>query len=102
MAGVGKLLRQSRKIERSIDAIQPDLDARETEVDASGGAARVAGGASEKFWAIALDFEFLKDDAKVFHGTLLAKVQDLGKYAKAMNDSKMQKTPSAFQRQGIT
>jgi len=101
MAGVGKLLKQAQKMQRSIEALQSDLDAREIEVTAGGGAVKVRVSISGKFRAIVLDPEFLKDDAKVVSDTVLAAVQDAERRAKELNDSEMQKITSAFQVPGV-
>ena len=101
MAGVGKLLKQAQKMQRSIEALQSDLDAREIEVTAGGGAVKVRVSISGKFRAIVLDPEFLKDDAKLVSDTVLAAVQDAERRAKELNDSEMQKITSAFQVQGV-
>ena len=51
--------------------------------------------------SIALDAEFLKDDAKLVSETLLAAVQDAAQQAKTYNDAEMQKVTSAFQMPGM-
>ena len=50
-----------------------------------------------QFIALALDPEFLKEDAKLVGDTVLAAVQDAAKQAKDYNDAEMQKVTSAFQ-----
>ncbi|HXQ80503.1 MAG TPA: YbaB/EbfC family nucleoid-associated protein [Opitutaceae bacterium] len=101
MAGVGKLLKQAQKMQRSIEALQAQLEAREIEVAAGGGAVKVKVSASGKFLALSLDPEFLKEDAKLVSDTVLAAIQDAAKQAKELNDSEMQKVTSAFQMPGI-
>ncbi|HEY1763630.1 MAG TPA: YbaB/EbfC family nucleoid-associated protein [Opitutaceae bacterium] len=101
MPGVGKLLKQAQKMQRSIESLQAQLDAREIEVAAGGGAVKVKVSASGKFLALSLDPEFLKEDAKMVSDTLLAAIQDAAKQAKELNDSEMQKVTSAFQMPGI-
>ena len=101
MPGVGKLLKQAQKMQRSIESLQAQLDAQEIEVAAGGGAVKVKVTASGKFLALTLDPEFLKEDAKLVSDTILAAVQDGAKQAKTLNDSEMQKVTSAFQMPGI-
>jgi DNA-binding YbaB/EbfC family protein len=101
MAGVGKLLKQAQKMQRSIETLQAQLDAREIEVAAGGGAVKVKVSGSGKFLALSLDPEFLKEDPKLVSDTVLAAVQDAAKQAKEFNDSEMQKVTSAFQMPGI-
>ncbi len=101
MAGVGKLLKQAQKMQRSIEALQAQLETREIEVTAGGGAVRVKVTAAGKFMALWLDPEFLKEDAKLVSDTVLAAVQDASRQAKELNDSEMQKVTTAFQVPGI-
>jgi hypothetical protein len=101
MAGVGKLLKQAQKMQRSIETLQAELEAREIEVAAGGGAVKVKVSIAGKFLSLSLDPEFLKEDAKIVSETLLAAIQDASKQAKELNDSEMQKVTSAFQMPGI-
>jgi DNA-binding YbaB/EbfC family protein len=101
MPGVGKLLKQAQKMQRSIETLQAQLDAREIEVTAGGGAVKVKVSASGKFLALTLDPEFLKEDATLVSSALLAAIQDAAKQAKELNDSEMQKVTTAFQMPGI-
>src|ERR1700690_3573577 len=101
MPGVGKLLKQAQKMQRSIEALQAQMEAREIEVTTGGGAVRVKVNASGKFLSLSLDPEFLKEDSKLVADTVLAAVQDASKQAKELNDSEMQKITSVFQMPGI-
>jgi len=101
MAGVGKLLKQAQKMQRSIETLQAQLEAREIDVSAAGGAVKVKVSAAGKFLALSLDPEFLKEDAKLVSDTVLAAVQDAAKQAKELNDAEMQKVTSAFQMPGL-
>lgn len=101
MAGVGKLLKQAQKMQRSIETLQAQLEAREIDVTAGGGAVRIKVSAAGKFLALSLDPEFLKEDSKLVADTVLAAMQDAAKQAKELNDSEMQKVTSAFQMPGI-
>ncbi len=101
MAGVGKLLKQAQKMQRSIESIQTQLSAKEIDVAAGGGAVKVKINGAGKFLALTLDPEFLKEDSKVVADTLLGAIQDAAKQAKDYNDAEMQKVTSAFQMPGM-
>jgi nucleoid-associated protein EbfC len=101
MAGVGKLLKQAQKMQRSIETLQTQLEAKEIEVTAAGGAVKVKIAASGKFLGLALDPEFLKEDAQTVSATVLAAVQDAAKQAKDTHDAEMQKVTSAMQLPGM-
>jgi len=101
MAGVGKLLKQAQKMQRSIEALQAQLEAREIEVAAGGGAVKVKVTAAGKFVALSLDPEFLREDAKLVSDAVLAAIQDASRQAKELNDSEMKKVTTAFQVPGI-
>jgi DNA-binding YbaB/EbfC family protein len=101
MAGVGKLLKQAQKMQRSIESLQSQLDTKEIDVAAGGGAVKVKVTASGKFLALALDPEFLKEDPQVVSATILAAVQDAAKQAKDTHDAEMQKVTSALQMPGL-
>ena len=100
MAGVGTLLKQAQKMQRGIEALQTQLDAKELEVTAGGGAVRIKITGSGKFLSLALDAEFLKEDAKTVSDTVLAAVQDAAKQAKAYNDAEMEKVTAGFKLPG--
>jgi len=101
MAGVGKLLKQAQKMQKSIESLQTQMEGKEIDVTAGGGAVKVKINGAGKFLALALDPEFLKEDAKLVSETLLAAIQDAAKQAKEFNDSEMQKVNSAFQMPGM-
>jgi hypothetical protein len=101
MAGVGKLLKQAQKMQRSIETLQTQLEGREIDVTAGGGAVKVMISASGKFLALALDPEFLKEDAATVAAAVLAAIQDAAKQAKDAHDAEMQKVTSALQMPGL-
>ena len=101
MPGVGKLLKQAQKMQRSIEALQTQLDSKEIDVAAAGGAVKVKVAASGKFLALELDPEFLKEDAKTVADTVLSAVQDAAAQAKAYHDVEMQKVTSSLQVPGL-
>ncbi len=101
MAGLGKLVKQAEKMKRGIEALQTQLDAKEIEVTAGGGAVKIKVSGSGKFLGLALDPEFLKEDAKLVSDTILAAVQDAAKQSKDYNEAEMQKITGAFQMPGL-
>ncbi len=101
MAGVGKLLKQAQKMQRQIEDMQKTLEARELEISSGGGAVKVKINGAGKFLGLALDPEFLKEDAKVVQDAILAAVQEAATKAKDLNDSEMQRISSAFQMPGM-
>jgi DNA-binding YbaB/EbfC family protein len=101
MAGVGKLLKQAQKMQRSIESLQTQMEAKEIDVTTGGGAVKVKINGAGKFISLSLDPEFLKEDSKLVSDTLLAAIQDAAKQAKEFNDAEMQKVTSAFQMPGM-
>jgi len=101
MAGVGKLLKQAQKMQRSIEALQTEMAAKEIEVTSGGGAVKIKINGAGKFLSLNLDPEFLKEDAKLVSDTILGAVQDAATQAKDYNDAEMQKVTSAFQMPGL-
>lgn len=101
MAGVGKLLKQAQKMQKSIETLQGQMEGKEIDVTTGGGAVKVKINGAGKFLALTLDPEFLKEDAKLVSDTLLAAIQDAAKQAKEFNDAEMQKVTSAFQMPGM-
>lgn len=101
MAGVGKLLKQAQKMQRSIESLQTQLEAKEIDVTSGGGAVKIKINGAGKFLSLVLDTEFLKEDPKLVSDTLLVAIQDAAKQAKEFNDAEMQKVTSAFQMPGM-
>jgi nucleoid-associated protein EbfC len=101
MAGVGKLLKQAQKMQRSIESLQTQLEAKEIDVTSGGGAVKIKINGAGKFLSLVLDAEFLKEDPKLISDTLLVAIQDAAKQAKDFNDAEMQKVTSAFQMPGM-
>jgi len=101
MPGVGKLLKQAQKMQRSIEALETQLETREIDVAAGGGAVKVKVTAGGKFLALSLDPEFLKEDSKMVADTVLAAVQDAAKQAKECHDTEMKKVTAALQVPGL-
>lgn len=76
MAGVGKLLKQAQKMQRSIESLQAQLAAKELEFSRGGGAVQVKINGAGQFLALKLDAEFLKEDAATVSSEILAAVQE--------------------------
>ncbi len=101
MAGVGKLLKQAQKMQKSIESLQAQMEAKIIDITSGGGAVKIQVNGAGKFVSLSLDPEFLKEDSKLVSDTLLAAVQDAAKQAKEYNDAEMQKVTSAFQMPGM-
>ena len=101
MAGVGKLLKQAQKMQRSIEQLKTQLEAKELEVTSGGGAVKIKINGAGSFLALTLDPEFLKEDPKLVSETLLVAVQDAARQAKEYNDAEMQKVTAAYQMPGL-
>ncbi len=101
MAGVGKLLKQAQKMQRSIETLQTQMEVKEIDVTAGGGAIKIKITAAGKFLSLALDQEFLKEDAKLISETVLLAVNDAAIQAKAYHDAEMQKVTSSLQVPGL-
>jgi nucleoid-associated protein EbfC len=101
MAGVGKLLKQAQKMQKSIESLQGQMEAKVIDITSGGGAVKVKINGAGKFLSLELDPEFLKEDSKLVSETLLAAIQDAAKQAKEFNDAEMQKVTSAFQMPGM-
>ncbi len=101
MAGVGKLLKQAQKMQRSIEQLQAQLAARELDFSRGGGAVQVKINGAGQFLALKLDPEFLKEDAATVSAEILAAVQEAAASAKKYNEEEMQKVTSAFQMPGM-
>ncbi len=101
MAGLGKLVKQAEKMKRGIEALQAQLEAKEIEVTSGGGAVKIRISGSGKFLSLALDPEFLKEDAKLVSDAVLAAVQDAAKQSKDYNEAEMQKITGSFQMPGF-
>jgi DNA-binding YbaB/EbfC family protein len=101
MAGVGKLLKQAQKMQRSIETLQAQLAARELDFSRGGGAVQVKINGAGQFLSLKLDPEFLKEDAATISAEILAAVQEAAAAAKKYNEEEMQKVTSAFQMPGM-
>jgi DNA-binding YbaB/EbfC family protein len=101
MAGVGKLLKQAQKMQRSIESLQSQLASKELDFSRGGGAVQVKINGAGQFLALTLDPEFLKEDAATVSAEILAAVKEAAAAAKKFNEEEMQKVTSAFQMPGM-
>jgi len=60
MAGVGKLLKQAQKMQKSIEVLQNQLASKELDFTRGGGAVQVKISGSGLFLGLKIDPEFLK------------------------------------------
>jgi hypothetical protein len=101
MAGLGKVLKQAAKMQKQIEVLQQTLEQQEFDISSGGGAVKVKINGQGKFLALALDPEFLKEDAKLVADTVLGAVQEAATKAKQHNEAEMQRISSAFQMPGF-
>lgn len=101
MAGLGKLVKQAQKMQKGIEALQAQLEAKEIDVTSGGGAVKIKVNGAGKFLTLALDSEFLKEDAKLVSETILVAVQDAAKQAKEYHEAEMQKITGSIQLPGL-
>jgi nucleoid-associated protein EbfC len=101
MAGVGKLLKQAQKMQKSIESLQSQLAAKELDFTRGGGAVQIKINGAGQFLSLKLDAEFLKEDAALVSSEILAAVQEAAAAAKKYNEEEMAKVTSAFQMPGM-
>lgn len=88
-------------MQKGIEALQAQLEAKEIDITSGGGAVKIKVNGAGKFLSLALDPEFLKEDAKVVSDAVLAAVQDAAKQAKEFHEAEMQKVTGAFNLPGL-
>lgn len=91
MAGVGKLMKQMKKMQQQMDALQEELAERELDVSSGGGAVEVKVNCQGEFLALKLDPEFLKEDASFVEETILEAVKEAAAKAKSTSEEEMGK-----------
>lgn len=89
MAGVGKLMKQARKMRRQMQAVQEDLAEKELRVSSGGGAVRITVTGQGEFRGIEIDPEFLKEDVEFVEETLLGAIQEATAKAKKVGEEAM-------------
>lgn len=101
MAGVGKLMKQMKKMQQQMDALQDELAVRELEVSSGGGAVTLKINGQGEFLSLKLDPEFLKEDAAFVEETLLGAIKEAAAKAKEANDAEVSKLTSGLQLPGM-
>jgi DNA-binding protein YbaB len=101
MAGVGKFLKKSQEMQRSIGALQADSGARGIEVAAGGRVVGVGVSLSARSRAITLDPEFPNGDGEAVSGTALVPIEGAGMHFKSLSDNKMLEMAAAFSMPGV-
>ena len=102
MPGVGKLLKQAQKMQRSIEALQADLDAREIEVAAGGGAVKVSAKCDGTIAAIKIDPKALNpSDAQLLEDMILTAANQALSQAKEISNAEMGKVTAGMNLPGL-
>lgn len=101
MAGVGKLMKQMKKMQQQMDTLQEELAAKEIAVSSGGGAIEITVNGQGEFKALKLDPEFLKEDAEFVQETLLTAIQEAAAKAKEVNEAEMGKLTAGLQVPGL-
>lgn len=101
MAGVGTLLKQAKKMQEKIEALQATLESQVIDVSSGGGAVQIKINGAGRFLAFTLDPEFLREDPKLVAETLLHATREAAAKAKELNDAEMQKISAGFPLPGV-
>lgn len=94
-------MKQMKKMQQQMDALQEELAARAIEVSSGGGAISITVNGQGDFKALKLDPEFLKEDADFVEETLLAAIQEAAAKAKEVNEAEMGKLTQGMQVPGL-
>ena len=86
MVGVGKLLKQAQKMQKSMAEAQEKLAEQVLEVSSGGGAITVKINGQGEFQSLSFDPEFLKEDPEVVEEATLAAVREAAEKAKQANE----------------
>ena len=90
MVGVGKLLKQAQKMQKSMEAAQEKLAEQVLEISSGGGAITVKITGQGEFQSLSFDPEFLKEDPEVIEEATLAAIQEASAKAKEANEKLME------------
>ena len=90
MVGVGKLLKQAQKMQKSMAEAQEKLAEQVLEVSSGGGAVTVKINGQGEFQSLSFDPEFLKEDPEVVEEATLAAVREAAEKAKQANEKIME------------
>ncbi len=101
MAGLGKLLKQAKKMQQKVEEANELLTATVLDVSAGGGAVTIKINGQGEFLDLKLDPEFAKEDAEILQETLLEAIKDAHAKAKALNEEKMSEATAGMQMPGL-
>lgn len=101
MAGVGKLLKQAKKMQDQMEALQSELAQKEIEVSSGGGAIIIKVNGQGEFLNLQIDEAFLKEEKTLVEETLLDALQQAQQQAKAYNDAQMSKVTAGLNIPGM-
>ncbi|MBG28774.1 MAG: hypothetical protein CMI31_02070 [Opitutae bacterium] len=90
MVGVGKLLKQAQKMQKSMAEAQEKLAEQVLEVSSGGGAITVKINGQGEFQSLSFDPEFLKEDPEVIEEATLSAVREAADKAKQANEKIME------------
>ena len=90
MVGVGKLLKQAQKMQKSMAEAQEKLVEQVLEVSSGGGAITVKINGQGEFQSLSFDPEFLKEDPEVIEEATLSAVREAADKAKQANEKIME------------
>lgn len=88
-------------MQKRMEALQGELAQKTLEISSGGGAVKITVNGQGEFKALALDPEFLKEEAGFVQETLLEAIREAAKKAKEMNEAEMQKVTAGFQMPGL-
>ena len=86
MVGVGKLLKQAQKMQKSMEAAQEKLADQVLEVSSGGGAVPIKIPGQGEFQSLSFDPEFLKEDPEVIEEATLEAIREASAKAKKAHD----------------
>ena len=90
MVGVGKLLKQAQKMQKSMAEAQEKLAEQVLEISSGGGAITVKITGGGEFHSLSFDPEFLKEDPEIIEEATLAAIQEASAKAKEAHEKLME------------
>ncbi|MEM9227018.1 MAG: YbaB/EbfC family nucleoid-associated protein [Verrucomicrobiota bacterium] len=101
MAGLGKLLKQAKKMQQKVDELQEELTNTVLDVTAGGGAVVIKINGQGEFLDMQIDPEFLKEEPDMVQETILEAVKEAAAKAKTLNEERMAEATAGFQMPGM-
>lgn len=101
MAGVGKLLKQAKKMQDEIQSLQEEFKTKTVTVSSGGGAITIEMNYQGEVQKLSLDEEFLKEDKDLIEETLTAALQEAAQQAKILQEEEMSKVTAGFGLPGL-